>query len=47
MSNIDFTSYADDNTPYVIGENTKELIEALENLIQIINPVVFKQSDKS
>ena len=31
MSNINFASYADHDTPYLIGENTKEVIEALEN----------------
>ena len=47
VSHIYFTSYADDNTPHVTGENIKEVIEALENFIQRINAVAFKQSDES
>ena len=31
VSNIDFESYADNNTSYVIGENTREVMKALEN----------------
>ena len=31
MNNIDFASYADDIAPYITGENTKEVTEALEN----------------
>ena len=31
VSNIDFAIYADNNTLYVVGENTKEVIETLEN----------------
>ena len=31
VGNIDFARYADNTTPYLTGENTKEVIEALEN----------------
>ena len=31
LSNIDFASYADDNTPYVIKDDIKEAIESLEH----------------
>ena len=30
MNEIDFASYADDNTPYVIGNGIKEFINALK-----------------
>ena len=26
MNEIDFASYADNNTPYVVGNNTKDVI---------------------
>ena len=46
---IDFASYAGDNTPYVIGENTKEVIAALENsskeLIQWLSNNQMKVND--
>ena len=31
LSNIEFASYADDNTPYAIGEDVKQAIASLEN----------------
>ena len=31
LSNIDFASYADDNTPYIIKDDIKEAIESLEH----------------
>ena len=31
IKDVDFASYADDNTPYVIGDNIDQVISALEN----------------
>ena len=30
MNKVDFTSYADDNTPYFVGNNAKEAIKSLK-----------------
>ena len=31
MNNIELANYADDNTPYAVGNNIKELIVKLQN----------------
>ena len=33
LSNIDFGTYADDNTPYVVKDDIKETIESLQHAI--------------
>ena len=33
LSNIDFTNYSDDTTPYVIGNGSKEIINSLKNAL--------------
>ena len=32
MNETDFTSYADDNTPYVTGDSIEDVINSLENV---------------
>ena len=31
MGDTDFASYADDNTPYVVGKDINEIIQSLED----------------
>ena len=33
LSNIDFTNYANDTTPYVIGNGLKEVMDSLKNAL--------------
>ena len=33
LSNIDFTNYADDTTPYVIGDGSTEVIDSFKNAL--------------
>ena len=33
LSNIDFTNYADDTTPYIIGDGLKEAIDSFRNTL--------------
>ena len=32
MKDVDITSYADDNTPYIVGENIHQVIPVLKML---------------
>ena len=41
MNNVDFASYADDNTPFIVGPEISDVIStfqyALETLLKLIN----------
>ena len=41
MNETDFASYADDNTPHVVGKNVENVIINLQNASLTLFPVVL------
>ena len=45
MDDIDFKSYADDNTPYTIGNHMEDVAFKLQNQIQVKKPILVVTTD--
>lgn len=37
MEDIDFASYADDNTPYTIDDDTDQVVSTLEDAVEALS----------